>query len=95
MEDVIAFIELSALLTGLKKRLIDDPEDRVLFQPIAAEYQRRLLAVVPEELKKLLAAYKLLASATPKPPINDALLSALQATPEFQDKKCSLPRGRS
>lgn len=45
MDDNTAFMELSALLTGLKKQIIDDPEDRKLFEPIAAEYQRRLVAV--------------------------------------------------
>lgn len=89
MDDKLAFMELSALLTGLKKQILDNPEDRKLFEPIAEEYRRRLSGAFAPELDKLfanlLAAYKTLATVSPKPAIDDTLLAALQATQEFRD----------
>ena len=89
MDDKLVFMELSALLTGLKQQILDDPEDRKLFEPIAEEYQRRLSGAFSPELDKLfnnlLVAYKTLAAATPKPAIDDALLATLQAKQEFTD----------
>jgi hypothetical protein len=89
MDDKLAFMELSALLTGLNKQILDDPEDRKLFEPIAEEYRHRLSGAFSSELDKLfnnlLSAYKTLADVTPKPPINDTLLAALQAKQEFKD----------
>lgn len=85
MDEKVAFMELSALLTGLYN-IINDPEDKKLFERIADEYKRRLLAVFPLELTKLLKVYKDLASANPKPAIDDALLSTLRNTQEFKDK---------
>jgi hypothetical protein len=87
MDDNQAFMELSALLTGLREQIIDDSEDHELFKPIAAEYLRRLSAVLPEEMKNLLAAYKTLAIATPKPDIDDTLLGTLQKRQDFIDAK--------
>ncbi len=83
MNDEIAFIELSALLTGLYDQLLNDPEDRTLNQPIAKEYARRLHGTFLEKFTALLDAYKVLAGANPKPPIDDALLTTLRATPAF------------
>ena len=80
MDDTTAFVKLSALLTGQKSIL----EDEELNKPIADEYRRRLMAVFSTRLPPLLEAYKKLAAAPP-PPTYDALLAALQATPEFKD----------
>lgn len=85
MDDATAFTELSALLTGLYGPLLEDPENRELNKPIAAEYARRLRGTYPQRLPFLLEAYKGLASAVPKPPVDDALLAALRATQAFKD----------
>jgi hypothetical protein len=85
MDDVTAFMELSALLTG-KYNIINDREDRLLYTPIADEYARRLRAVLPGTVK-LIDAYKTLASTNPKPPVDDALLAAFMATAEFTANK--------
>jgi hypothetical protein len=103
MDDKLAFfMQLSALLTGLKKQILDDDEDQKLFKPIAEEYLRRLSGAFSSKLPPpgnlpvvdylpafdgLLNAYTTLASVSPKPDINDKLLVALQKTPEFKDKK--------
>jgi hypothetical protein len=94
MDDKTAFRELSALLTGLKKQIMDDDEDQKLFEPIAEEYLRRLSGAFSSELNKpsdnllafenLLKAYKALATVTPKPDIDDQLLAALQEKQEFK-----------
>ena len=83
MDDVTLFLELSALLTGLYDRLLKDLEDRVLNRRVAHEYARRLQGTFPEKFPALLDAYKNLATANPKPPINDTLLAQLRATPAF------------
>jgi hypothetical protein len=83
MDDKTAFLELSALLTGLNDDLIDGPAKRALNEPTAAEYARRLMGTWGAKFSVLLDAYKLLADVLPKPPIDDALLAALRATPEF------------
>jgi hypothetical protein len=49
MDDKLAFMELSALLTGLKKQILDDPEDRNLFEPIAEEYRNANEGLWPNE----------------------------------------------
>lgn len=85
MEDTQAFIELSALLTGLYEPLLNDPEDRELNEPVAAEYARRLGGTFPQEFPALLGAYRTLAAVEPKPPIDDSLLAKLRATQEFND----------
>src|SRR5262245_40759498 len=87
MDDKLAFIELSALLTGLYDPLLNDPEDRVLNAPVAEEYARRLEGTFPQKFPALLDAYKALAAAVPKPPIDDALLAALRATQAFKDNE--------
>ena len=84
MDDLTAFMELSALLTG-RYNIITDPEDKALSEPIAREYQRRLMAVFSARLPPLQEAYKTLSAATPKPPIDDALLAKLQTTQAFKD----------
>lgn len=85
MDDNPAFLEMSALLTGLPT-MVKDKEDKILNGPISDEYLRRLKAVFPGQIRKLLDAYIALASASPKPEIDDALLATFRATPEFQDK---------
>ena len=84
MDDTTAFMELSALLTG-RYNIVTDPVDKTLSEPIAKEYQRRLMGVFSARLPTLVGAYKPLASTTPPPPINDALLATLRATQEFKD----------
>src|SRR5215211_465970 len=84
MDDITAFMEMSALLTG-RYNIVTDPDDKALSEPIAKEYQRRLMAVFSSKLPVLLEAYKIIASPTPKPPIDDALLAKLRATQEFKD----------
>ena len=79
-----AFMELSALLTGVY-RIVNDPEDKQLNQSTADEYLRRLKGEFPVPLPKLLAAYDRLASAIPKPAIDDVLLGKLKTEPEFAD----------
>ncbi|MCI0626941.1 MAG: hypothetical protein L0387_35725 [Acidobacteria bacterium] len=83
MDETTHFLELSALLTGLYDQLLNDPEDRKLNTPIAEEYARRLRGTFPVDFPALLDAYKSLATANPKPPIDDTLLAKLRATPEF------------
>ena len=87
MDDTQAFLELSALLTGLYDPLLNDPEDRALNTPIAEEYVRRIKGTFPEKFPALLEAYKALAAAVPKPPIDDTLLAALRATQAFTDNE--------
>jgi hypothetical protein len=84
MDDITAFMEVSALLTG-RYNIVTDPEDKFLAEPIAKEYQHRLMGVFSNRLPALLEAYKTLASVVPKPPIDDALLTKLRATQEFND----------
>lgn len=84
MDDNLVFMELSALLTGLYDPLSNDSEDRVLNEPIAKEYARRLRGTFPEKFPALLDAYKALAGVDPKPPIGDALLDNLRATQAFK-----------
>jgi len=84
MDDTTAFMELSALLTG-RYSIVTDAEDKALSEPIAKEYQRRLMGVFSARLPALLNAYKDLASTTPPPPIDDALLKSLRDRQEFKD----------
>ncbi|NOT46440.1 MAG: hypothetical protein HOP17_01635 [Acidobacteria bacterium] len=85
MDYETAFVELSALLTGLQDRLLNDPEDHELNKPFAKEYARRLHGTFPDKFQALLDAYKTLAGVNPKPAIDDALLTKLRNTPEFKD----------
>jgi hypothetical protein len=87
MDDVTAFMELSALLTGLCKQLVNDPEDVALNRPIADEYARRLAGTFPTKFPALLEGYKALAAAVPKPPIDDSLLASFRATAAFTDNE--------
>lgn len=87
IDDDSAFMELSALLTGLYGPLLGDPEDRMLNAPLGSEYARRLRGAYPEKFPPLLAAYKALASAQPKPPVDDTLLTTLRATQAFKDNE--------
>lgn len=87
MEDAVHFMELSALLTGLYDRLLNDPEDRTLNAPIAEEYARRLRGTFPVKFPALLNAYKNLATADPKPPIDDTLLTRLRAAQAFTENE--------
>lgn len=83
MDDKLAFMELSALLTGLYHALLTDPDDRALNSPIAAEYARRLRGTFPVKFPALLDAYKTLATVNPKPAVDDVLLAELRNTPVF------------
>lgn len=83
MDDVTAFVELSALLTGLYDQLLNDPEDSALNRPIAEEYARRLRGTFPVKFPALLDGYSALATANPKPPVDDTLLAAFRATATF------------
>src|SRR5215210_177450 len=87
MDDETAFMELSALLTGLYDQLLNDQEDRALNGPIAKEYARRLLGTFPEKFPELLNAYKGLAEANPKPPVDDNLLAVLRNTEAFKNNE--------
>jgi len=87
MDDKTAFVELSALLTGLYDPLLNDAEDRAINGPIAEEYARRLRGTFQAKFSALLEAYKTVATATPKPPIDDSLLGTLRATQAFKDNE--------
>ena len=86
MDDNLAFMELSALLTGLYDQLLNDPEERALNAPIAEAYARLLRGEFGQQFSALLDAYKALASANP-PPINDPLVDKLRATQAFKDNE--------
>jgi hypothetical protein len=81
MDEKTAFLELSALLTGVAE-IAAKPED----VPVGDEYLRRLRGVFGASLSNLLGAYIRLASVTPKPP-DDTLLSTLRASTEFNTHK--------
>jgi hypothetical protein len=85
MDDKTAFVELSALLTGLYDLTKDSPE-KTLEAPAADEYLRLLKGSFSDRVTKLLDAYRTLAAVMPKPAIDDALLAKFKATPEFNDK---------
>jgi hypothetical protein len=87
MEDTVAFMELSALLTGLYHSLLTDPDDRALNTPIAEEYARRLRGTFPAKFLLLLTTYKTLVAINPKPVIDDALLAKLRATSQFTNNE--------
>ena len=84
MDKRTSFMELSALLTGMYG-IVVDPEHKQLNESTADEYLRRLTGEFPVALPKLLLAYDGLASAAPKPAIDDVLLGKLEAEPEFAD----------
>jgi hypothetical protein len=84
MDQRSAFMELSALLTGVYG-IASDSQNKPLNESTADEYLRRLTGVFPGPLPKLLAVYERLASILPKPAIDDALLGKLKAEPEFAD----------
>jgi hypothetical protein len=78
------FIELSALLTGLNDRLINDSEEAAFNLPIAREYLRRLRGTFPSELERLLTLYEKLTDNPHRLPIGDDLLKLFFADPDFQ-----------
>jgi hypothetical protein len=84
MDKRTAFMELSALLTGVYG-IASDSQNKLLYESTADEYLRRLMGEFSAPLPKLLDAYQRLASASPKPAIDDALLGKLKAEPEFAD----------
>ena len=86
MDDKTAFLELSALLTGLYDELNRDSTKRSLNTPASEQYRRLLMGSFPVKFKALLDAYRSLASAMPKPVIDDTLLAAFKTTVAFQDK---------
>jgi hypothetical protein len=85
MDDQQAFIELSALLTGLNE--IANPQDKPLREPVAQEYARVLRGVFADRYEKLIALYKTLAAGDPKPAIDDALLARLRSEQDFKDNE--------
>jgi len=85
MDDTSAFIELSALLTGSFHLADNNAKRSTVTEAVAREYRLRLMAVFSSKLPVLLEAYKTLAAATPKPPIDDALLASLKALPAFTE----------
>jgi hypothetical protein len=82
MDDQTAFVELSPLLTGL-----NDPAVMSANAPFAEEYARRLRGTFALKFPALLQAYVALASASPKPAIDDNLLAQLRATTAFKDNE--------
>src|SRR5436189_5041930 len=87
MNDNEAFLDLSALLTGLYDPLLNDPEDRALNTPVAEDYARRLKGTFPQKFPALLEAYKQVRAANPKLPIHDELLTMLRAMQAFKDNE--------
>lgn len=84
MDDKTAFLELSALLTGLKDIELNSVS-KLLNMPAAELYRRLLSASFGAKLTALLDAYRTLAAAVPKPPIDDTLLARFKLTPAFQN----------
>jgi len=83
VDDLKAFMELSALLTGLYE--INSARDALLREPVAAEYARRIRGVFPEQFGSLIALYKKFATEDPKPAIDDQLLGRLRNEQMFKD----------
>ena len=83
MDDSKAFLELSALLTGLYD--INKDQDGPLYLPVAAEYARHIRGEFTDKFDKLLARYKVFAAESPKPAIDDALLARLRNEQDFID----------
>jgi hypothetical protein len=82
MDRRTAFMELSALLTGLHT-IVVDPIDRRLSESAADEYWRRLIAAFPTRLPDLLEAYRRVASEPLSPENSGKVLQRLRAEPEF------------
>jgi hypothetical protein len=85
MDDLQAFMELSAVLTGLPD--ITNAQDKPLRVPVAAEYTRLLRGVFADRFDKLIALYKTLAAGDPKPSLDDALLARLRNDQDFKDNE--------
>lgn len=85
MDDLQAFMELSAVLTGLPS--IANAQDKPLGVPIAAEYAGLLRGVFADRFDKLIALYKLVAAGDPKPGLDDALLARLCNGQDFKDNE--------
>lgn len=79
--DIQAFLDMSALLTGLNARFSND---RFVNEPVAKEYARRLRGTFLDDFTGLLTAYKELVAVDPPPKIDDALLKRFRTTPEFK-----------
>jgi hypothetical protein len=82
MDQRTAFMEMSALLTGIYA-IVVDPVDRALSESTADEYWRRLAAAFPDRLPKLVDAYQRVAPGPLKPETGDTVLQRLRAEPEF------------
>lgn len=80
-DDNQAFLEVSALLTGLDELLTGD---RFFNDTMSKEYARKLRGTFYDDFSALLLAYKRLVSSDPPPKLDDALLKKLRATPEFK-----------
>jgi hypothetical protein len=81
MDQRTAFLELSALLTGIYKIAVD-PAERMLSEPLADEYWRRLVAVFPEELPALMEAYRRVAHEAVTAETGYAVFQELRGQPE-------------
>jgi hypothetical protein len=86
MDPRTLFIQLSALLTG-QYQIAHDTTIKAVVESTADEYLRQLRAVFADRLQKLIDAYARLASATPAPKLDDALLNKLRADQAFKDQE--------
>jgi hypothetical protein len=86
MDQKTAFLELSALLTGIP-RIATDPQEKILSRSTVDEYFRRLSAEFPDGLAELVSAYQRLAEVSPRPAIDDALLAKLRAELAFKSNE--------
>lgn len=84
-DDSQAFLELSALLTGLNEQLLNDQK---LDATMGKEYYRRLEGTFPQQFPALLAAYKGYAegyvAGNPAAKLDDAFLKKFCATEKFR-----------
>jgi hypothetical protein len=91
MDDKDAFLQLSAVLTGLYGEILsDDDIHRKLNEEIATEYARLLAGEFNDHFRALLDAYKTIAPASPPSADelrDDALLTKLRQTQAFKDNE--------
>lgn len=78
-----AFLELSAVLTGLHG-IVDRPEQHAVNRGLADEYWRRLYSWFPEGMTGLVAAYQQVNPPTSRLPVGDAVLARLRQTDEYR-----------
>lgn len=80
---IAAFMELSAVLTGLYT-IVEASEQQAVNRDLAQEYWRRLFSHFPVGLPRLVEAYQRVNPATSKKPHGDAVLARLRETDEFK-----------